>query len=141
MILLCLLPAIAAEITLTPKDGGEAVRIDTSTRSEVTLGGRTYAVEPDEESATLAKARRIVVPILDFENTSVEEAVDYLRLRAAELEKDGKVLNFVTKDAAERRIPRLFLREASVHDILGFIAELAHVKVEYRDAAIVISGR
>ena len=48
------------------------------------------------------KLRRIVIPRIDFEDTTVEEAIDFLRLRAAELDKleldpDRKGVNFVIR--------------------------------------------
>lgn len=48
------------------------------------------------------KLRRIVIPRIDFEDTSVEEAIDFLTLRAAELDTleldpDKKGINFVIR--------------------------------------------
>jgi general secretion pathway protein D len=48
------------------------------------------------------KLRRIIIPKIDFEDTSVEEAIDFLRLRAAELDTleldpDKKGINFVIR--------------------------------------------
>jgi len=48
------------------------------------------------------KLRRIVIPRIDFENTTVEEAIDFLRLRAAELDTleldpARKGVNFVVR--------------------------------------------
>ncbi len=49
-----------------------------------------------------AKLRRIVIPRIDFEDTTVEEAIDFLRLRAAELDTTEldpakKGVNFVIR--------------------------------------------
>jgi|GEM_PF-6865971 len=136
-----LLPAFAAGVTLTPKDGeGEPVKVDLSGKSEVTIGGTTYLVEPDKEPKTLGMARRIVIPVVDFEDITVEEAIDFLRIRSAELDESKAGINFVTKQTGKASVPRLFLRNTTVHDILGFIAELSGTTVDYRDAAIVVSG-
>ncbi|QTN31814.1 type II and III secretion system protein [Akkermansiaceae bacterium] len=48
------------------------------------------------------KLRRIVIPRIDFEDTTVEEAIDFLRLRASELDvleldPDRKGVNFVIR--------------------------------------------
>jgi general secretion pathway protein D len=48
------------------------------------------------------KLRRIVIPRIDFEDTTVEEAIDFLRLRAAELDTleldpDRRGVNFVIR--------------------------------------------
>ncbi|MGJ8633872.1 MAG: hypothetical protein ACSHX7_08125, partial [Luteolibacter sp.] len=41
---------------------------------------------PDGVAYITEKLRRIVIPRIDFEDTTVEEAIDFLRLRAAELD-------------------------------------------------------
>lgn len=56
-------------------------------------GGVAYITE---------KLRRIVIPRIDFEDTTVEEAIDFLRLRSAELDTleldpDKKGVNFVIR--------------------------------------------
>ncbi len=48
------------------------------------------------------KLRRIIIPRIDFEDTTVEEAIDFLRLRSAELDNleldpDKKGVNFVIR--------------------------------------------
>ena len=57
------------------------------------LGGVAYITE---------KLRRIIIPKIDFDNTTVEEAIDFLRLRAAELDTleldpTKKGVNFVVR--------------------------------------------
>ncbi len=50
-----------------------------------TIGGST---RPETEGVAYIteKLRRIIIPRIDFEDTTVEEAIDFLRLRAAELD-------------------------------------------------------
>lgn len=140
-LLLLLSPVLAAEITLTPKDGGEPVKIDTTKKSEITLAGKTYLVAPAEETPTLKKARAITIPRVDFVDTSVAEAVDFFRLRAMELDPDKTGANFVVIGAEGLVIPALQIRNASLETILGFISEMTGAKIEYRDSAIVVSGK
>jgi len=65
------------------------------------IGGRTN--QPSDGVAYITeKLRRIVIPRIDFEDTSVEEAIDFLTLRAAELDTleldpDKKGVNFVIR--------------------------------------------
>ena len=139
-LLLLLSPALAAELTLTPKDGGEPVKIDTTKKSEVTLAGKTYLVAPAEVVPTLKKARAITIPRVDFADTSVAEAIDFFRLRSMELDPDKTGANFVVIGTEGMFIPSLQLRNASLETILGFVAEMTGAKVEYRDHAIVVSG-
>jgi general secretion pathway protein D len=62
-------------------------------RSNMPSDGVAYITE---------KLRRIVIPRIDFEDTTVEEAIDFLRLRAAELDTleldpDRRGVNFVIR--------------------------------------------
>ena len=57
---------------------------------------------PDGVAYITEKLRRIVIPKIDFEDTTVEEAIDFLRLRAAELDTleldpGKKGINFVIR--------------------------------------------
>ncbi len=66
--------------------------ISTSTTSQDT-GGSAYITE---------KLRRIIIPRIDFEDTTVEEAIDFLRLRSTELDTleldpARKGVNFVVR--------------------------------------------
>ena len=63
--------------------------------------GQANAV-PDGVAYITEKLRRIVIPKIDFEDTTVEEAIDFLRLRAAELDTleldpGKKGINFVIR--------------------------------------------
>ena len=72
----------------------EAPLVDqTSFGSEAVSSGVTYITE---------KLKRIIIPRIDFEDTTVEEAIDFLRLRAAELDTTEldparKGVNFVIR--------------------------------------------
>lgn len=65
------------------------------------VGGRSN--QPSDGVAYITeKLRRIIIPRIDFEDTSVEEAIDFLTLRAAELDTieldpDKKGINFVIR--------------------------------------------
>ncbi len=68
--------------------------------------GAEISVGPGGDSEGVAyiqeKLRRIVIPRIDFEDTTVEEAIDFLRLRAAELDTTEvdpakKGVNFVIR--------------------------------------------
>lgn len=108
------------------------------------------------------KLRSIVIPKIEFEDTSVEEAIDFLRLRSIELDpatdptqkgvsllirkpreesedseaqKPGAVLF-----PAEASTTRLTLQETNISlwDTLHLIAREAGLKVEITDEAVVI---
>ena len=86
-----------------------------------------------------AKLRRIIVPTLQFEDTTVEEAIDFLRIRSVELdttEQDPakKGVNFVIvgakgkdnlEEPGKRRINELQLKNIPLEVALKYICELA----------------
>ena len=62
----------------------------------------TNAGPTDGVTYNTEKLRRIIIPKIDFEDTSVEEAIDFLRLRSVELDileldPDKKGINFVIR--------------------------------------------
>ncbi|RYD21793.1 MAG: type II and III secretion system protein [Verrucomicrobiaceae bacterium] len=66
--------------------------------------GTGYGASSDSEGVAYIqeKLKRIVIPRIDFEDTTVEEAIDFLRLRAAELDTTEvdpakKGVNFVIR--------------------------------------------
>lgn len=76
--------SVPAEVSNLPTNVGP---------SQETRGGVAYITE---------KLRRIIIPRIDFDDTTVEEAIDFLRLRAAELDTleldpAKKGVNFVVR--------------------------------------------
>ncbi len=55
-------------------------------------GGPTTGVQLLQE-----KLNTIIIPFVDFDNTTVEEALDFLRLRAREIDPEGVGLNFIIR--------------------------------------------
>ena len=107
-----------------------------------------------------AKMKEIIIPIIDFEDTSLEEAVDFLRLRSRELDPDPdpnmRGLGFrirkpqqengedgdaraglgPTADPGVLRIKRLQLKNVSLWQALHRIADECGLKVEITEYAI-----
>lgn len=46
------------------------------------------AAEPKPGDAVFAKLKQIVIPVIDFEDTTLEEAIDFFRLRAIDLDPE-----------------------------------------------------
>lgn len=72
---------------------------------------------PNSGDYVVAKLERIVIPIIDFEDIPVEEAVDFLRMRSVELEEgppEQRGISFIIKGARPRAddksVPELGLR-------------------------------
>ena len=93
------------------------------------------------------KLRSIVIPRIDFEDTTVEEAIDFLRLRAAELDTteldpSKKGVNFVIRKSAgesERiRIKELRLKNVPLATALKYIADLTKLRIRSDDFAVTL---
>jgi len=126
-------------------------------------GGPVQAT--DGATYILQKLKTIVVPVIDFEDLSVEEAIDYLRVRSIELDPeldpDKKGVNFVIRtpnaggggadaglDAGgggglldgggigETKIERLFLRNVPLSEALNYICEAARLRWSVDEFAV-----
>ncbi|BCX46528.1 generalpathway protein,type II secretion system [Haloferula helveola] len=110
----------------------------------------------------LQKLRNIVIPIIDFEDTSVEEAIDYLRVRSIELDTfeldpDKKGINFFIRkpraaggaddglevgggapEPATQRISELRLRNVPLAEALDYICEATRLRWSVDDFAVTI---
>jgi|GEM_PF-3173113 len=104
------------------------------------------APENSAKAAIEKKLKTIVIPRLDFEGTSLEEAIDFLRLRAAELDTnesdpEKKGFNIVVKMPEGKPMPlinSLRLRNVPLGVALKYICDLAAVRYEVNEFAIVI---
>jgi len=115
----------------------------------------------------LAKLRDIQIPVIDFEDTSVEEAIDFLRLRSIELDRSEtdpakKGINFVirkprsggsgdaaldadaagglgaTADPGSLRIKELRLRNVPLAEALKYICEQTKLRYKVDDFAVTL---
>lgn len=112
------------------------------------------------------KLRRIVIPVIDFEDTSVEEAVDFLRLRSNELDTTEidptkKGVNFVVRrpradagaapttgeapatlgtssDPGALRIKQLRLRNVPLAVALKYIGDQTRLRYKVDDFAVTL---
>jgi general secretion pathway protein D len=114
------------------------------------------------------KLRRIVIPVIDFEDTSVEEAIDFLRLRSNELDTTEidptkKGVNFVvrrpradagaapttgdatapaalgtTSDPGALRIKQLRLRNVPLAVALKYIGDQTRLRYKVDDFAVTL---
>ncbi|MCW1886141.1 type II and III secretion system protein [Luteolibacter flavescens] len=113
-----------------------------------------------------AKLRRIIIPVIDFDNTSVEEAIDFLRVRAvefdtSELDPAKKGINFVIRkpradggaaaaegdataglgaaqDPGALRIDQLSLRNMPLSEVLRYICEKTRLRYKVDDYAVTL---
>jgi len=103
------------------------------------------------------KLRRIIIPKIDFEDTTVEEAIDFLRMRAAELDTleldpARRGVNFVIRrprggaadgaliggDPGAIRIPELRVRNVPLAVALRYITEATRLRYRVDDFAVTL---
>jgi general secretion pathway protein D len=116
-------------------------------------------------TSIINKLRNIIIPVIDFDNTSVEEAIDFLRVRAAEydtgeLDPAKKGINFVIRkpraaaggeaveaapeglgaqqDPGTLRIDQLSLRNVPLAEVLRYICEKTKLRYKVDDYAVTL---
>ena len=133
-------------------------QIDQNRQPEGVNGGATYI---------LNKLKSITIPVIDFEDTSVEEAIDFLRLRSIELDTQEldptrKGINFVIRkprtggtgdagldadaagglgaaaDPGSLRIRELRLRNVPLAEALKYICEQTKLRYKVDDFAVTL---
>ena len=102
------------------------------------------------KKAILEKLNSIIIPRIDFEECTVEEAVDFLRLRSMELDATEpnpakKGINLVVLLPAEglppepRRIGELKLRNVPLGRALQYICEITRLRYSVDDTAVILA--
>lgn len=107
------------------------------------------------------KLNSIVIPLVDFDNTTVEEALDFLRLRAREIDPDGTGLNFIIRkptlvgggadegddtldgddggsSPASLRIKELKLRNVPLGTALQYICDATRLRYKLDEHSVVL---
>ena len=145
----------AWELSVPPLITGD---INPGTAVEGITGGATYI---------LNKLKTIQIPVIDFEDTSVEEAIDFLRLRSieldtGELDPNKKGINFVIRkprggasgdagldadaagglgaaqDPGALRIKELRLRNVPLAEALKYICEQTKLRYKVDEFAVTL---
>lgn len=114
----------------------------------------SYGGSADSEGAPYIeeKLKRIIIPRIDFEDTTVEEAIDFLRLRSSELDTNEvdpakKGVNIVVRrprNADGSNDPGLFrIRELRVRNVplvvaLKYICDQTKLRVKTDDFAVTL---
>lgn len=87
----------------------------------------------------VARLKQVVIPLVAFSNSSLEECLDFLRLRSRELTPDKKRFNFIVgKENTDTRIT-LELRDASLFNVLRYVAFLTNSQLKFTEDAIFIT--
>lgn len=133
-------------------------------QADPAAGGIETAIEIDPalpindqaKEVILKKLNSIIIPRIEFQDTTVEEAIDFLRLRAVELdslESDAgrKGVNFVIRHprpapAEGVAAPPLLIRELKLRNVplgraIQYICELSHLRYTVDDTAVILAPR
>ena len=115
-------------------------------------GEKAAAPQTPGQIAINRKLDAIIIPQVDFENTTLEEGINFLRLRAVELDKNepnpirkgvNLVLLLPLAGAAEEfkpeRIARLQKKNAPLREVLGEICQLTGMEFRVEDAEVVVT--
>ena len=123
-----------------PEAGEIDVRgLPPGTEIEDPHSGKRFFV-PDDEPATLERAKRIVIPRLTFKEATVPEALDFLTMKARDLDPEKKGVNLVLKPGPETGTIKITidLRDIPFTEALKYITSLANLKFRYEEEAVVI---
>ncbi|MFN4873902.1 MAG: M56 family metallopeptidase [Akkermansiaceae bacterium] len=94
------------------------------------------------------KLNSIIIPRIDFEDRTLQESIDYLRMRAAEFDEEEldpakKGLNFVilnpNEGAAAIKIDELKLRNVPLSTVLKLMCDKIHYRYSVENFSIVLA--
>lgn len=100
-----------------------------------------------KKSPVEIKLREIIIPVVNFENTAIEDALEFLRMRSTELDEktvdpNKKGVNFVLRPAEGEKlpvIPGLRLRNVPISVALDYICQVTGTRWQADDHAVVIT--
>ena len=80
----------------------------------------------------LALAQQLIIPQVQFQDATLDEALEYIRVKARDLDPATKGINIVLKPSAELAKARitLSLKDVPVLEALRYITELAGCKLD-----------
>jgi S1-C subfamily serine protease len=122
----------------------------TSKAAEQEQTGALAADEADENALITTKLTAIVIPVIDFENTTLEEAIDFLRIRGAELDTttdnpaeagvnmDVRHPHNATKDNAEPVIRSLKLKNVTLANALQLICDSVGYRYTVKQSTVIL---
>ena len=90
------------------------------------------------KSAAWKKAETIILPRLDLREASLEEGIDFLRVKAKQLDPDKQGVNLVLQPALGGKRPMITISLANIPltEALRYVANLADYEVVASDTAI-----
>jgi hypothetical protein len=119
--------------------GERGIEVSPSINGDLGLAGE---VDAQAKAQLQQRIKELIIPVIDFENVTIDEAVDFLRMKAKEMEPQ-KGLNFIIMrkdgDRESPRIGKLKLQNATMESLLReFCKQTKHTFVVH-EAAIILS--
>ncbi len=122
---------------------------DLALQDSLGLARRVLQETPGMQSAGVAylteKLRRIIIPRIDFQDTTVEEAIDFLRQRAVEcdtleLDPSRRGMNIVLRPGIPRglKIKELKLQNVPIAVALKYICDATKLRYKSDDYAVTL---
>jgi len=150
------LPARSSSLSLKDVPLGEALRHITELvnlkytieQQAVTIREPQDMRAPDHRTASALQQRlgKMIRPTAQFQNATLEEAVEYLRISRGCLDASDEPLNDVPlnfvlhlREGIKRPPVSLNLRDIPISDALRYCAEISNVKLRYDTAAVMIT--
>ena len=143
------------ELVEVPEDG-EVAFAEVRTDSEVLLNpGQTVLLGVGEASLYFTMTARLAggqeenlqmleIDKLEFKGASLEEVVEFLRLRSRELDPEGQGVNFVITSAAMQAARdvkiTLKLSNMTLSEVLRYVAEMAGVSLRVNGNTVVLDA-
>lgn len=137
--LTCAPLAFGGEVELRDTKTGKVVAtFNPATTKIIEIEGRKYAVKPLMTVAEM-KARKTIVPKVEFKDATLEEAIRFLDRRHGEEEDIKKPFNLVlvAQNFGEKRLS-LSMRDATYYSLLRTIAEMTGCEVTYDDERVAL---
>lgn len=85
--------------------------------------------EPKFAPPVLDNAGATIFPVVQFQGATVEEAVEYLRVKSRMLDSTKKGTNILIKPGGATSEVSLDLREIPLPDVIGYVADLSRCKL------------
>ncbi len=100
--------------------------------------GAQQAGTRNGREAIQKKLRELIISQVDFSEASLEEVLEYLRVRTRDLDPAGKGVDFVVSVPADHpaRPVSLNLREVPVEEVLRYVADMAGVTYKVDNFAV-----
>ena len=83
------------------------------------------------------KAHKIIFPRVEFQEASLSDAVAYLKAKSRELDPEKQGVDIILHPSAGNGAKiTLSLKEIPLSEVLGYISDLAGVKLRYESYAV-----